>query len=194
MAVAGAAPAASRSSRFPGLTTQIFIGLLIGVVLGWLAPDFAVGIKPLADLFLRMIKMIIAPLLFSTLVVGIAGTGDLKTMGRIGFKAIVWFELATTVALVIGLVLVNSLKPGAGVTLPAGSDTAALAAMARQQHRDRQPDAMFQRGVERIQRLHRVASPGRPARAATPAQASPIAIATPVMVHAYGGDASTSSA
>jgi proton glutamate symport protein len=80
-----------------------------------------------------MIKMIIAPLLFSTLVVGIAGTGDLKTMGRIGFKAIVWFELATTVALVIGLLLVNTLKPGAGVTLPAGSDTAALAAMARQQ-------------------------------------------------------------
>ncbi len=133
MAVAGAASATASSSRLPGLTTQIFIGLVLGIMLGWLVPDIAVAIKPLADLFLRMIKMIIAPLLFSTLVVGIAGTGDLKTMGRIGFKAIVWFELATTVALVIGLVLVNSLQPGVGVTLTAGSDTAALAAMARQQ-------------------------------------------------------------
>jgi proton glutamate symport protein len=80
-----------------------------------------------------MIKMIIAPLLFSTLVVGIAGTGDLKSVGRIGLKAIVWFELATTVALGIGLLLVNVLQPGAGVQLPASTDTATLAAMARQQ-------------------------------------------------------------
>ena len=125
---AGAAP-----SRLPGLTAQIFIGLAVGVVLGALWPSLGVEIKPLADLFLRMIKMIIAPLLFSTLVVGIAGTGDLRAMGRIGVKAIVWFELATTVALVIGLVLVNVLQPGAGVTLPASTDTAALTAMARQQ-------------------------------------------------------------
>ena len=133
MAALAASTAAPSSSRLPGLTTQIFIGLVAGIVLGWLAPDVAVGIKPLADLFLRMIKMIIAPLLFSTLVVGIAGTGDLRAMGRLGLKAILWFELATTVALVIGLLLVNTLRPGAGVELPAGSDTAALAAMARQQ-------------------------------------------------------------
>ena len=119
--------------RLPGLTAQIFIGLAIGVLVGWLWPSVGVEIKPIADLFLRMIKMIIAPLLFSTLVVGIAGTGDLRAMGRIGLKAIVWFELATTVALVIGLVLVNVFQPGAGVALPASSDTAALAAMARQQ-------------------------------------------------------------
>jgi proton glutamate symport protein len=133
MAVSAAPAEAARPSRLPGLTTQIFIGLVAGVLIGWLYPSFGVAIKPLADLFLRMIKMIIAPLLFSTLVVGIAGTGDLKTMGRIGLKAILWFELATTVALVIGLALVNVVQPGAGVALPAGGDTAALAAMARQQ-------------------------------------------------------------
>ena len=80
-------------------------------------------IKPLADAFLRMIKMIIAPLLFSTLVVGIAGTGDLKAMGRIGLKAIVYFEVATTIALFLGLALVNVFKPGAGLALPIGADT-----------------------------------------------------------------------
>src|SRR5438045_9671967 len=79
-------------SRLPSLTTQIFIGLLLGIAVGYLWPQFGVAVKPLADIFLRMIKMIIAPLLFSTLVVGIAGTGDMKAMGRIGLKAIVYFE------------------------------------------------------------------------------------------------------
>ena len=98
-------------------------------------PDVGVAIKPLADAFLRMIKMIIAPLLFATLVVGIAGTGDLKAMGRIGLKAILYFEAATTVALFLGLGLVNLFKPGAGLAMPIGGNTAALAAMAQnQQH------------------------------------------------------------
>jgi proton glutamate symport protein len=123
----------ARPSRLPGLTTQIFIGLLIGILIGWMNPALGVEIKPLADLFLRMIKMIIAPLLFSTLVVGIAGAGDLKTMGRIGAKALLWFWAATTVALVIGLVMVNLFDPGVGVSLPAESDTGALAALAGQQ-------------------------------------------------------------
>ena len=119
----------------PALTTQIFIGLVLGIVVGYVWPSFGVGVKPLADAFLRMIRMIIAPLLFSTLVVGIAGTGDLKAMGRIGLKAIVYFELATTIALFLGLFLVNTFKPGAGIAIPIGSDTKALAAMAQnQQH------------------------------------------------------------
>jgi proton glutamate symport protein len=79
---------------------------------------FGEQIKPLADTFLRMIKMIIAPLLFSTLVIGIAGTGDLKAMGRIGLKAIIYFEVATTIALFLGLWLVNFFQPGAGVQVP----------------------------------------------------------------------------
>ena len=129
------ARAGASSSRLPSLTTQIFIGLLLGIGVGYLWPAFGVAIKPLADVFLRMIKMIIAPLLFSTLVVGIAGTGDLKAMGRIGLKAIIYFEIATTIALFLGLVLVNTFKPGAGLALPIGADTSAAAAMAQnQQH------------------------------------------------------------
>ena len=127
-----AAPAPS-ASRWPSLTTQIFIGLLIGIAVGHFFPAFGAGIKPLADAFLKMIKMIIAPLLFSTLVVGIAGTGDLKSMGRIGGKAILWFELATTVALVIGLAMVNFFKPGAGLAVPIGTNTAELAKLATNQ-------------------------------------------------------------
>lgn len=106
-------------------TTQILVGLFLGIAVGYLFPSsdvsgvhvagFAEQIKPLADVFLRMIKMIIAPLLFSTLVVGIAGTGDMKAMGRIGLKAIIYFEVATTVALFLGLGLVNVFKPGVGV-------------------------------------------------------------------------------
>jgi proton glutamate symport protein len=115
----------ARRSRVPGTTTQIFIGLVVGVLIGYLWPSadvngvhvagFAESIKPIADTFLRMIKMIIAPLLFSTLVIGIAGTGDLKAMGRIGLKAIIYFEIATTIALFLGLGLVNVFKPGVGV-------------------------------------------------------------------------------
>jgi proton glutamate symport protein len=117
------------------LTTQIFIGLLIGIVVGHFWPSFGVAVKPLADAFLRMIKMIIAPLLFATLVVGIAGTGDLKAMGRIGVKAIIYFEVATTIALFLGLALVNLFQPGAGLAMPIGADTSAAAAMVQnQQH------------------------------------------------------------
>jgi proton glutamate symport protein len=126
-------PPATRS-RMPGVTTQIFIGLVLGIGIGYLWPSsdvngvhvagYAEQIKPLADTFLRMIKMIIAPLLFSTLVVGIAGTGDLKAMGRIGLKAIIYFEVATTIALFLGLLLVNLFQPGAGVqVVTLGVDT-----------------------------------------------------------------------
>jgi len=132
----GTQPAApARRSRVPGVTTQIFIGLFVGIAIGYFWPGVGVSIKPLADAFLRMIKMIIAPLLFSTLVVGIAGTGDLKAMGRIGIKAIIYFEVATTIALFWGLALVNWFQPGAGLAVPIGADTGELAALAqRQQH------------------------------------------------------------
>ena len=121
--------------RRPDLTTRIFIGLVLGIVVGYVWPSFGVAIKPVADAFLRMIKMIIAPLLLATLVIGIAGTSDLKSMGRIGLKAIVYFEAATTVALFLGLALVNIFQPGAGLSIPIGADTSAAAAMVQnQQH------------------------------------------------------------
>lgn len=132
------APAAApRRSRMPSVTTQIFIGLVVGIIIGYLWPSSDVNgvhvtgaaesIKPIADTFLRMIKMIIAPLLFSTLVVGIAGTGDLKAMGRIGLKALIYFEVATTVALFLGLAAVNIFKPGVGVQVAATRGIADLA-------------------------------------------------------------------
>jgi len=131
----GRAAGGGRPGRIPGVTTQIFIGLALGIVVGYFWPGFGVAIHPLADAFLRMIKMIIAPLLFSTLVVGIAGTGDMKTMGRIGLKAIVYFELATTVALFLGLGLVNLVKPGVGLAVPLGTNASAAAALAsNEQH------------------------------------------------------------
>jgi proton glutamate symport protein len=133
---AGPSPDASAApvprSLVPGPTTRIMIGLVLGVAIGHLWPTIGTDIRPLADMFLRMIKMIIAPLIFSTLVVGIAGTGDLKAMGRIGVKALVYFEVATTIALFLGLGLVNLLRPGAGVASEAGN-VAELQAMAGRQ-------------------------------------------------------------
>jgi proton glutamate symport protein len=105
---------------------------VLGVVVGAVWPHAGVASKPLADAFLRLIKMIIAPLVFATLVAGVAGAGDLKAMGRIGLKAIVYFEVATTIALVIGLGLVNVFKPAANLAIRA-ADTTAVAAIARTQ-------------------------------------------------------------
>lgn len=98
------------------LTTFIFCALIAGILFGWLCPDLAVKTEPLAKIFLNMVKMIIAPLLFSTLVVGIAGHGDIKSLGKIGLKTIVYFEIVTTIALVIGLAMANIVKPGEGFT------------------------------------------------------------------------------
>jgi proton glutamate symport protein len=99
------------------LTQKIFIGLAIGVLVGWLWPDWGQMMRPLSMLFLNLIKSIIAPLIFATLVIGIAGTGDIKQVGRIGFKALLYFEIVTTFALFIGLAAVNLTKPGVGVSL-----------------------------------------------------------------------------
>lgn len=96
------------------LTALIFIALVLGVIVGHFAPDFAVRMKPFAVIFLRMVKMIIAPLLFATLVVGIAGHGDAKRLGKIGLKTIIYFEIVTTLALIIGLTMANVFKPGVG--------------------------------------------------------------------------------
>jgi proton glutamate symport protein len=101
----------------PSLTIQIMIGLVVGGVIGWLRPDWGNAVYFLRDIFINLIKSIIAPLVFSTVVVGIAGAGALRKVGRMGFKALVYFEIVTTAALFIGLAVVNFTKPGAGVTL-----------------------------------------------------------------------------
>jgi len=105
------------------LTQWIMVGMVVGIVLGWAAPDFSVSLQPAYTIFLRMIKSIIVPLIFSTLVGGIAGHGDdLRKVGRLALRSIIYFEVVTTLALVVGLVLVNLVRPGVGVALgPAGS-------------------------------------------------------------------------
>ncbi len=98
------------------------VGLVLGVLLGaWISrthPEYASYVKPFSDAFLRLIKMVIAPLIFATLVSGIAGAGHAKDVGRMGFKAIVYFEVVTTVALALGLLAVNITRPGDGITMP----------------------------------------------------------------------------
>ena len=96
------------------LTAWIFIGMAAGVALGIFAPDFAKQLGLVSTIFLRLIRSIIAPLLFGTLVAGIAGGGDIKHMGRIGGKAILYFEIVTTFALFLGLGVVNLVRPGRG--------------------------------------------------------------------------------
>src|ERR1700737_3167830 len=109
----------------PSLTTQIMIGLVLGGLIGYLGRrwgyNWGNNVYFLRDIFLNLIKSIIAPLIFSTLVVGIAGGGDLKKVGRMGLKALVYFEIVTTAALFIGLGVVNIIKPGIGVALSAST-------------------------------------------------------------------------
>jgi proton glutamate symport protein len=109
------------------LTLYIFIGMGIGLIIGTLWPQVGESLKPLGTIFIRLIKSIIAPLIFSTLVVGIAGHSDVKSVGRMGLKAILYFEALTTLALFLGLLFVNLVKPGVGVALQ-GGDVSALAA------------------------------------------------------------------
>src|SRR2546423_6930471 len=113
-----------RNLRRISLTTWIMISMVVGVLIGVFTPDFALTLKPLSTVFLRMIKSIIAPLIFGTLVVGIAGHGDdMKRVGRLALKSIIYFEIVTTLALFIGLFAVNLVRPGEGVVLGASAAT-----------------------------------------------------------------------
>src|ERR1700687_3964300 len=124
----------------PSLTTQILIGLVLGGLVGYLGRKWGYNwgnnIYFLRDIFLTLIKSIIAPLIFSTLVVGIAGGGDLKKVGRMGAKALLYFEIVTTIALFIGLGIVNLTKPGEGVVLAGGRDITSLVKPQPQGFRD----------------------------------------------------------
>ena len=119
-----------RLLRKISLTSWIFIALVLGIVLGVLFPAFARSLAPISNIFLRLIRSIVGPLLFGTLVYGIASAGELKTMGRIALKAITYFEVATTLALIIGLVMVNVFQPGTGLTLT-GENGLALPTLAK---------------------------------------------------------------
>jgi proton glutamate symport protein len=115
-----------RTVKRISLTTWIFVGMAAGVALGIVAPGFARQLSPVSRVFLQLIRSIIAPLLFGTLVVGIAGGGDMKRMGRIGAKAILYFEIVTTLALLLGLAAVNLVRPGAGIPIHSSAAEAAI--------------------------------------------------------------------
>jgi len=110
------------------LYVQVLIGIAAGVLLGFVAPETGAAMRPLGDGFIKLVKMLIAPIVFSTVVVGIAHMGAMKEVGRIGIRALLYFEAVSTLALVIGMVVVNVLQPGSGLTLdPASLDMKTIA-------------------------------------------------------------------
>jgi aerobic C4-dicarboxylate transport protein len=115
-----AAPVA-RKPIYSSLFVQVLAALVLGIVLGMAVPDFAIGLKILSDAFLKLISMIVAPIVFCVVVHGIAGAGDLKKVGRVGVKALIYFEVMTTIALVIGLLLAYAFGPGHGMNIDASS-------------------------------------------------------------------------
>lgn len=107
------------------LTVRVLIAITLGIATGYFFPDAGAKLKPLGDLFISLIKMVIAPIIFLTIVLGISNMGDLKKVGRVGGKALLYFEVVTTGALVIGLLLANLIRPGAGVRATAATGKAA---------------------------------------------------------------------
>jgi aerobic C4-dicarboxylate transport protein len=124
-----------RKPFYHHLYVQVLTAIILGVILGHFSPGLGEQMKPLGDTFIKLIKMLIAPIIFCTVVSGIASMQDLKRIGRIGFKSLVYFEVLTTIALVIGLIGVNLFKPGAGMHIdPATLDPSAIAGYAKAAH------------------------------------------------------------
>lgn len=108
---------ATKPPWYTSLFIQLLVAIIAGILVGWLWPDIGGALKPLADGFIKLIKMLIAPIIFCTVVLGIAHVGDLKSVGRIGVKALIYFEAVTTFALIFGLVVGNIVKPGSGFSI-----------------------------------------------------------------------------
>jgi aerobic C4-dicarboxylate transport protein len=121
------APAAPHHKWYQHLYTQVLCAIVLGVLLGHFYPALGAQMKPLGDLFIKLIKMLIAPIIFCTVVHGIASMEDMKKVGRVGLKALLYFEAMTTLALIVGLVIVNLWQPGAGMNVdPAALDTRSI--------------------------------------------------------------------
>jgi aerobic C4-dicarboxylate transport protein len=119
-------------SFFRSLFGQVVVALVLGVVIGMAWPEFAVSLKPLGDGFIKLIKMVIAPLVFCVVVHGMVGAGDLRKVGRVGVKAIIYFEIVTTIALALGIVLAYAFEPGVGMNIdPSSLDPKAMASYAQ---------------------------------------------------------------
>ncbi len=123
--------AAVKKPFYKVLYVQVLFAIAVGIVLGVVYPDLGAKMKPFGDAFVRLIKMIIAPVIFCTVVTGIAGMEDMKTVGKTGGLALLYFEVVSTLALIIGLIIVNTVQPGAGMHVdPATLDQTAIAAYA----------------------------------------------------------------
>jgi aerobic C4-dicarboxylate transport protein len=134
MTASAAAPV--RSPLYKSLFLQVVVALLLGIVLGMMAPGFAIGLKFFSDAFLKLISMIVSPIVFCVVVHGIAGAGDLKKVGRVGGKALLYFEIMTTVALAVGLILAYVIQPGVGMNINvAALDGKAMSAYADNAHK-----------------------------------------------------------
>src|SRR5216110_467155 len=121
-------PAARKKPLYKSLYFQVVVAIVLGVLLGYFFPDAGAAMKPLGDGFIKLIKMIIAPIIFCTVVVGIAGMESMKTVGKTGGYALLYFEAVSTLALIVGLVMINTFKPGAGMNVdPASLDTKSVA-------------------------------------------------------------------
>src|SRR5579862_7752827 len=130
---AGHGPASRHRKFYRSLYFRVILGILLGVALGAFYPNAGASMKPLGDGFIKLIRMMIAPIIFFTVVVGIAGIGDMKKLGRVGVKALLYFEVVTTAALLIGLAVVKMVQPGAGMNVnPATLDASAVAQYAAQ--------------------------------------------------------------
>lgn len=129
--IASSTAPAGGKKFYKSLYVQVLVAIAIGVALGHFYPSVGESMKPLGDAFIKLIKMLIAPIIFFTVVHGIAGMEDMKKVGRVGLKALIYFEVLTTVALVLGLVIVNLWQPGHGMNVDANAlDTKAIASYA----------------------------------------------------------------
>ena len=114
------------------LYLQVLVAIAIGVALGVLRPDLAKALKPLGDVFVKAVRMLIGPVIFCTVVSGLAGMTDLRRLGRVGWKALAYFEVVTTLALGLGLLVVHLFKPGAGLNIePRALDAGAVAGLVK---------------------------------------------------------------
>lgn len=111
----------SKSRWYSQLYVQVLIGIVLGAAIGYFVPDIGAKLQPFADGFIKLIKMLLAPIIFGTVVVGIAKMGSIKEVGRIGVKALIYFEILSTIALVVGLIVVNIVKPGVGMNINAST-------------------------------------------------------------------------
>lgn len=134
---------------FKSLFGQVVIALVVGILLGVLYPEFAASLKPLGDSFIKLIKVLITPIVFCVVVLGIAGTGDLKKVGRVGVKAVIYFEIVTTIALFLGIALGYIFQPGVGMNV----DPKVLDAGALSSYVDRAAQVKSQGTVEFLMKI-----------------------------------------